>query len=99
MNKTRTIVLLTLLLLILSCSIVSGSGFTEKRFKYVCVIFEKGVDRIAFKGGMDTEKFQMLFKDHGLANYSKDVIPKDAIVFGVFAISDGNEILIMPLYK
>jgi hypothetical protein len=99
MNKTRIIVLLTLILQILPCSVVNGGGFTEKRFKYVCVIFEKGVDRIAFKGKMDTERFQILFKDHGLANYSKNVIPKDATVFGVFAISDSNEILIMPLYK
>ena len=99
MTKTRIIILLTLLLLILSCSIVSGSGFTEKQFKYVCVVFEKGVDKVAFNGGMDTEKFQILFKDHGLANYRKNVIPKDAIVFGVFAISNGNKILIMPLYK
>lgn len=98
MNKTRTIVLPTLLLLI-HCSIVCGSGFTEKQFKYVCVVFENGADRVYFKGEMDTERFQILFKDHGLANYSKNVIPKDAIVFGVFAISDGNEILIMPLYK
>lgn len=99
MTKTQTTVLLILLLLILSCSIVSGSGLTEKQFKYVCVVFEKGVDRVAFKGGMDTERFQILFKDHGLANYRKNIIPKDAVVFGVFAISDGNEILIMPLYE
>jgi hypothetical protein len=48
---------------------------------------------------MDTERFQILFKDHGFANYRKNVIPKDANVFGVFAISDGNEIFIMPLYE
>lgn len=99
MITTRTIIHQILLLLILSCSIVSGTEFTKKQFKYVCVVFEKGVDKVAFKGGMDTERFQILFKDHGLANYSKNVIPKDAIVFGVFAISDGNEMLIMPLYE
>jgi len=98
MDKKRIFVILPVTLLMLCVSVVSGIGATEKQFKYVCVVFEKTGDKVTFKGSMDAERFQILFKDCCLANYRKFEIPKDAVVFGVFAITDGDEILVMPLY-
>jgi hypothetical protein len=68
------------------------------QFRYSCVRFDQNRSEIVFQGKLDPEKFQMLFRDACLANYEQVEIPKSASVFGVFAIADGNEIMVMPLY-
>lgn len=98
MYRKLTLLFLFLLLSMLCVSVVNGIGATENQFKYVCVVFDQDGDKVAFKGSVDEERFQILFKDCCLANYERVKIPKDAVIFGVFAITNGGEILIMPLY-
>jgi hypothetical protein len=87
-----------LILASLFASEAIGDQSEKRPFHYSCVIFDRKDNQTVFKGVLDMQRFQKWFKeDYGVGGERVET-PKDATVFGVLVLTDGEETLVMPLY-
>ena len=68
-------------------------------FKYSVVVFDHEANRVICEGLITAEKFKEWFKSDFLVSGERIETPKDAIAFGSLILTDGNEVLSMPLYR
>ena len=93
--KTATVLLMSLLILTSLCT--ADEVKVEKQIKYACILFDqKG--QVAFEGVLNPKQFQKWFKvSCGFGGYRLEP-PKESTIFGSLVLTDGGEILAMPLY-
>ena len=70
----------------------------SKAIKYFCVIFDHTNNEVVFQGAMNEKRFQLFFKKRYPTAGTRFETPADAMAFGALVLTDGEEILVMPLY-
>ncbi len=68
-------------------------------FKYAVVVFDHQANRVVCEGRISARQFQKWFKEDYAVAGERIETPKDATACGALTLSDGNEILVMPLYR
>ena len=93
--KTATVFLMSLLILASLCT--AEEVKMEKPFKYSCIRFDqKG--KVGCEGTITAKQFHKWFETVPQFMSCPPAVSKDATVFGVLVLTDGDKILTMPLY-
>jgi len=70
-----------------------------KPFTFTCVLFDHKDNQEVLRGHVDPKHFKVWFKeDYDLGGDMGPEIPQNATAFGALVLTDGNDILVMPLY-
>ena len=65
--------------------------------KFACVLFDHKQDQVVLEGQISTDKFQKWFKQDYAVEGERLETPSSASVFGALVLTNGEEILVMPL--
>ena len=71
----------------------------HKTVRFACVVFDKEGHRTELEGDISHPQFIKWFKKDYRVGGERVETPAEATAFGVLALTDGEEILVMPLYK
>jgi hypothetical protein len=77
----------------------SGAQQKITPFIFTCVVFDQKQARTVLKGQIEAQQFKKWFKEDYPVEGERIEPPADAIAFGCLVVTDGEEILVMPLYK
>ena len=69
------------------------------QFKYVVVVFDHEANRVICEGRISARQFQKWFKRDYAVGGEQVEVPQNATALGALILSDGDEILVMPLYR
>ena len=76
----------------------SGEQAEKKQFKFACILFDRKENQAVFQGHMNTHQFRKWFREDYAVAGERFETPKEATAFGALVLTDGDEILVMPLY-
>lgn len=102
--KLKIIVLLSIgVFLALTLSEISATRAEiqtkNKNYKYQCVIFDHKNNQVVLQGHLNAASFQEMFKQGYSVGGERMETPIDATPFGALVLTNGSEIMTMPLYK
>lgn len=72
----------------------------SRDYKYQCVVFDHKANQVILRGHLNAASFQQMFKqDYSMTGKRNIETPTYATPFGALVLTDGSEIVTMPLYK
>jgi hypothetical protein len=101
MTRTSGFVAMTIILV---AALVCAGELTPQaqkgQFIFSCVVFGNTNNQEIFKGAMDAAQFRELFevRKYGMGGGGRLLTPPDAIAFGALTLTDGQTILVVPLF-
>lgn len=96
----RTLTILGIVSLLAAAITHAASPETPapRQFKFTGVIFDHQQNRVICEGRIAPQQFQKWFRQNYTVEGERVETPQDATAFGALVLTDGDEILVMPLY-